>query len=129
MPRPPATTPTDTELRILRVLWDRGPCTVRQVHESLSAKRGTGYTTTLKMLQIMADKKLVARDESQRSHVYHARLSEERAHRILVRHMLSGAFDGSTQKLVMHALSAKKVSAAELKQIRRLLDELEAKGQ
>jgi len=122
-PRPPR--PTDAELAILRVLWERGPSTVRQVHESLSGERAVGYTTALKLMQIMADKGHVERDETARSHVYRARLSEERTQRQLLRDLLDRAFGGSALKLVMQALSTKKASAEELAQIRRLLEERE----
>jgi BlaI family transcriptional regulator, penicillinase repressor len=114
--------PTDAELAILRVLWDRGPSTVRQVHEALSDERDTGYTTTLKLLQIMAEKELVRRDDSDRTHVFAARASEEQTQRQLVQHLLDRAFGGSAMKLVMQALSSRKASQAELDQIRRLLD-------
>jgi len=125
MSRSRKTGPTDGELAILRVLWEEGPSTVRQVHEELKGKDAAGYTTTLKLLQIMAEKGLVERDESQRSHVYSARHSEEITQRKLVKEMLDKAFSGSAHKLVMHALSAKNVSAGELAKIRELLDELE----
>jgi len=116
--------PTDVELAILRVLWERGPSTVREVHEVLSRARPTGYTSALKMLQIMTDKGLVRRDDSQRAHVYQARLTQERTQQQLVRDLLKRAFGGSAQKLVMQALAAKRVSPEELVKIRRLLDEL-----
>jgi predicted transcriptional regulator len=114
--------PTDAELAILRVLWERGPSTVRQVHEVLSRERPAAYTTTLKLLQIMTDKRLVSRDERDRSHVYHARLSEEQTQRQLVRDLLDRAFGGSASKLVMQALSARRTSAEELSEIRRMID-------
>lgn len=117
--------PTDTELAILRVLWDCGPSTVRQVHDRLSRERETGYTTTLKLLQIMADKDLVRRDESDRTHVYTARATEEHTQRQLVQHLLDKAFAGSAAKLVMHALSARRSTPDELDQIRQLIEERE----
>lgn len=117
--------PTDAELAILRVLWRRGPSTVREVTEALQAERGTGYTTALKLLQIMTDKGLVRRDESARSHIYEAVLPAETTQRQLVRDLLERAFGGSAQQLVIQALSAKRASAAELAQIRKLLDEFE----
>jgi len=117
--------PTDAELAILRVLWAQGPSTVRQVQEALNGQRPTGYTTVLKFLQIMFDKGLVARDESQRTHVYRARFSEDRMQRRLVRDLVERAFGGSAEALVMHALSVKKTSPDELAQIRRMLDEME----
>jgi predicted transcriptional regulator len=119
--------PTDGELEILRVLWRRGPSTVREVHDALSAERELGYTTVLKLLQIMTDKGLVDRDDSQRSHVFRARHREERMQQQLVSDLLARAFGGAADKLVMQALSAGKVSAEELAEIRKLLDELEDK--
>ena len=117
--------PTDGELAILRILWQRGPSTVRQVLETMSRSRPTGYTTALKLLQIMTDKGLVVRDETSRTHVYATRHSEERTQRQLLRDLLDRAFGGSAQRLVMQALQAKKASPDELAQIRKLLDELE----
>lgn len=114
--------PTDAELAILRILWERGASTVRQVHEMLPAERPTAYTTTLKLLQIMTEKGLVRRDESDRTHVYQARLSEEQTQRQLVRDLLDRAFGGSASKLVMQALASKKASADELTEIRKLID-------
>jgi predicted transcriptional regulator len=107
----------------LRVLWDRGPCTVRQVHDVLSRERPAAYTTSLKLLQIMTDKGLVSRDERDRSHVYHAKLTEEQTQRQLVRDLLDRAFGGSATKLVMQALAARRASAEELSEIRRLIDD------
>lgn len=117
--------PTDAELAILNVLWAQGACTVRDVHEQLSQDRDMGYTTVLKLMQIMFDKGLVTRDESQRSHVYKARQKEQTTQRMLVTDLLARAFGGSTEKLVMQALSAKKATKEELAEIRRLLNELE----
>jgi predicted transcriptional regulator len=116
--------PTDRELAILRVLWERGPSTVRQVNEPISADRTTGYTTTLKLMQIMTEKGLVVRDESDRTHVYKANVAEEQTQRQLVGDLMDRAFGGSARKLVMQALAAKKVSSGELAKIRQLLDEL-----
>ena len=106
----------------MRVLWDLGPCTVRQVHEVLSRERAAAYTTSLKLLQIMTEKGLVSRDERDRSHVYHAKLTEEQTQRQLVRDLLDRAFGGSASKLVMQALAARRASAEELSEIRRLID-------
>ena len=120
---PQAPRPTDAELAILRVLWERGPSTVRQVHEVLSTPdRPTAYTTALKLLQIMTEKGLVRRDESDRTHVYHSRLSEEQTQRQLVRDLLERAFGGSPSKLVMQALNAKRATAEELSEIRKLIE-------
>ena len=120
--------PTDAELAILRVLWDRGPSTVRDVHGALSGSQDTGYTTVLKLLQIMTEKGLVVRDESQRAHVYVPRLSEQRTQRQLLGDLLDRAFGGSSVKLVLHALSERPASTEELRDIRALLDQLEKGG-
>jgi BlaI family penicillinase repressor len=125
MPNPTLPRPTDAELAILRVLWRLGPSTVRQVQEILNQERETGYTTVLKLMQIMTEKGLVKRDETDRSHVYQARLKEEQTQRQLVDDLLERAFGGSARQLVMQALSGKKTPAKELAQIRKLLDELE----
>jgi BlaI family transcriptional regulator, penicillinase repressor len=119
--------PTEAELALLRVLWERGPSTVREIHENLSDEKETGYTTSLKILQNMAEKRLVARDESRRSHVYRAVYQAEQTQRQLVRDLLRRAFGGSPGKLVVQALSEETVSADDLAEIRRLLDELEAR--
>jgi len=120
---PPAPRPTDAELAILRVLWERGPSTVRQVHDVLVARVGpTAYTTALKLLQIMTDKGLVRRDDTDRTHVYTSRLSEEQTQRQLVRDLLERAFGGSASKLVMQALNAKRATAEEMVEIRRLIE-------
>lgn len=120
--------PTEAELSILQVLWERGPTTVREVWEQLSPTQQTGYTTVLKLLQIMCEKGLVARDESDRSHVYRAAVSQEKTQRQAVRHLLDRLFAGSAPKLVMQALTAKKATPEELAEIRRLLDEMEGGG-
>jgi BlaI family penicillinase repressor len=117
--------PTDRELTILRILWDSGPSTVRQVNEAMSQDEDTGYTTTLKLMQIMAEKGLLLRDNSQFKHVYRPALTEEKAQKQLVGDLLDRAFSGSAEKLVMRALSAKKVSAKELASIKKMLDEFE----
>ena len=126
---PPKPLPTDAELAILTVLWRRGPSTVRDVFESLRDDAGTGYTTVLKLLQIMMAKGLVKRDESQRSHVYRAAASEEQTQKRLVGDLLDRAFGGSAQALVMRALSVKPASETELAAIRALLDEAGQKGE
>lgn len=117
--------PTDAELEILSVLWRLGPSTVREVHEVLSRERATQYTTTLKMMQIMAEKGLLGRDESARSHVYSACQPRERTQSQLAGHLLERAFGGSARSLLMGALSAKKASREELAELRKLLDEYE----
>ncbi|HTG32810.1 MAG TPA: BlaI/MecI/CopY family transcriptional regulator [Thermoanaerobaculia bacterium] len=117
--------PTDAELAILRVLWRRGPSTVKDVHEELARITPTGYTTTLKQLQIMAEKGLVTRDESLRAHLYTARVPAEQTQTQLVRDLLDRAFDGSATRLVMRALSSRPAMPEELEEIRKLLDQLE----
>jgi predicted transcriptional regulator len=121
--RPPR--PTDAELAILNVLWDRGPATVRQVQEQLEGTRGTGYTTTLKLMQIMLDKGLLKRDDSVHAHVYEAAVSRQRTQRQIVGQLLEQVFDGSAQQLVLQALSGRKSSPKEIAEIRELLDQLE----
>jgi len=117
--------PTDAELAILRILWEKGPSTVRQVLTELNRDRATGYTTALKMLQIMTGKGLVERDESVRPQVYRPRLAREQTERQLVRDLLERAFAGSAKRLVLQALAVKKASAAELAEIEKLLNKLE----
>ncbi len=118
--------PTDAELAILRVIWQLGPSTVREIHEEmLHAQPRLGYTTVLKLLQIMTEKGLVDRDESQRAHVYSPSASAEATQRMLVRDLADRAFGGSAAQLVMQALSGKKASAKEVAAIRELLDSLE----
>ncbi len=117
--------PTEAELGILRVLWERGPSTVREVWERLNPRQRTGYTTVLKIMQIMFEKGLLARDESDRSHVYRAARSEEQTQRQVVGHLLERLFSGSAPRLVMQALAAKKATPAELAEIRKLLDAME----
>jgi predicted transcriptional regulator len=112
--------PTDSELAILRVLWTRGASTVRQVAEALD--REAGYTTVLKLLQIMTEKGLVVRDESERTHVYQAAYTEDQTQRQLVSDLLDRAFDGSAAKLVLQALASNKASPQELDEIRKLLN-------
>ena len=128
MAEPKLPRPTDTELAILRVLWTRGPSTVRDVHDALSASHETGYTTILKLMQIMTEKGLVVRDESQRAHVYEARASEQRTQRQLLADLVDRAFGGSPAKLVMQALSGRKATSEELNAIREMLDEMEGES-
>ena len=117
--------PTDAELEILRVLWLRGPSTVREVHEALNKKRPAGYTTVLKFMQIMTDKGLLRRNEEQRAHVYQASAPQTETQRMLVGELLDKAFGGSAANLVMQALASKPASAEELSSIRQMLDEYE----
>lgn len=118
--------PTDAELGILQVLWRRGASTVRDVKEELEREREVGYTTVLKLLQIMFEKGLVERDESERSHRYTAAVAETATERRLVGDLIDRGFSGSAGRLVLRALSARKASADELAEIRRLIDELES---
>jgi BlaI family penicillinase repressor len=117
--------PTQAETAILQVLWQQGPSTVREVHEVLNAERSTGYTTVLKLLQIMLEKGLVRRDASRRSHCYEAAISERHTQQQLVADLLERAFGGSMRRLVMHALTAQKASRKDLAEIRKVLDELD----
>ena len=111
--------PTDAELAILRVLWARGPSTVRQIAEQMG--RETGYTTILKLLQIMTEKRLVARDESSRTHIYQAAYTQDQTERQLVTDLLDRVFDGSAAKLVLQALASNKASPEELEEIKTLI--------
>ncbi len=117
--------PTEAELDLLKVLWEHGPCTVGQIHALLKDNPPRGYTTILKLMQIMAEKGLVKRDEKHRAHIYRAAVSNAQIHRNLVRHLLARVFDNSTSKLVAQALAARPVSPEELAKIRLLLDEME----
>jgi BlaI family transcriptional regulator, penicillinase repressor len=120
--------PTDAELAVLAVLWAEGPSTVRTVHDALEHESRTAYTTTLKIMQIMHEKGLVKRDESQRSHVYRAAVAERDVQRSLVSELIGKAFSGSAAQMVQRALSVKKTSREEIDEIRRLLDDLEKRG-
>ena len=125
MAKSPLPKPTEGELAILRVLWERGPSTVREVQSELEPQRRTGYTTTLKLMQIMLEKGLLCRDESQRTHVYKAAVSRDKTQRQMVGQLLDQVFAGSAQQLVLAALSSQPSSPAELAEIRKLLDQLE----
>lgn len=122
-PQPPR--PTQAELEILRVLWLRGPSSVRDVQEVLAKEREAGYTTVLKLLQIMASKGLVLRDESARSHVYRAAVPQEQTQQQLVRDLLERAFDGSASQLILQALATRRATPEEMREIRRMLDRAE----
>lgn len=125
MARPASNRPTDSELAILRVLWERGPSTVRAVCDELNRTRRMGYTTVLKLMQIMLDKGLLVRDDRRQSHIYAARQSEQQTQKLLIRDLVDRAFGGSARRLILGALSARKVSLQELAEIRRLLDQFE----
>ena len=121
--------PTDGELEILRVLWHIGPATVREVHEAVCrTKPSTGYTTILKLMQIMSDKGLVTRDEKSKAHVYRARIPQEQTQRQLVGDLLDRVFGGSSARLVMQALSSKQATPDEIAEIRRMLDDYAHEG-
>jgi predicted transcriptional regulator len=120
--------PTDAELDLLKVLWEHGPCTVGQVHALLKDNPPRGYTTILKLMQIMTEKGLVKRDEKYRAHIYRAAVSNEQIHRNYVKHILSRVFDNSTSKLVAQALATRPVSPEELAKIRLMLDEMETES-
>ncbi len=125
IPPKPLPRPTDAELEILTVLWSRGATTVREVLETISARKPTQYTTVLKTLQIMAEKGLVSRDETQRAHIYEAAKPREWTQQQLAGDLLQRAFNGSARSLMVGVLSARKASKAELAELRRLLDEYE----
>jgi predicted transcriptional regulator len=122
MPRFSPPQPTAAELEVLQVLWTRGPSTVRDVHEALAAK-DVRYTTVLKTMQVMHEKGLLDRDDAERSHVYAAKLKQAATQRRLVREFMDRVFDGATEQLVLHALSARHVTPGEIAEIRRMLDE------
>jgi BlaI family penicillinase repressor len=125
MPRSPSSRPNDVELAILRVVWSREACTVREVHDALRAERDTGYTSTLKMMQVMCEKGLLKRDDSQRPQVYRPAIPQEQTQKKIVRDLVKTVFGGSARKLVMQAVQSHKISREELKEIRNLLDQLE----
>ncbi|MFC6103534.1 BlaI/MecI/CopY family transcriptional regulator [Olivibacter domesticus] len=119
--------PTESELDILKILWENGDCTVRQVHEILASNKEIGYTTTLKLMQIMHGKGLVERDESSKTHIYKALVSRDKAEKQVLNKIIKDVFDGSAARLVMQALGNHQASDAELEKIKQLLNELENK--
>ncbi len=128
MPRPPSSQPTEVELQILRILWEHGPSTAREIHNELSGDRETNYSTTVKMLSVMLDKKLVKRDETVRPQVYRTAATQGRTQERMLKDLIQKAYDGSVGSLVMQALSSQKSSPDELAEIRRLLEKLEGGG-
>jgi BlaI family transcriptional regulator, penicillinase repressor len=128
MLKEPLQKPTASELEILRVLWARGPSTVREVHEALSERKSLGYTTVLKLLQIMTAKGTVRRDEGQRAHVYQACQPATETKRQLVGDVLQRVFEGSASELMIHALEGRRTSKKELEELRRLLDDYERRN-
>lgn len=126
-PKTPTHRPTAAELEILRVLWSRGPSTVREVHEALSDTKPVGYTSVLKFLQIMTEKGLVRRNEDQRAHVYEACEPAEKTKRQIAGDVLQRVFEGSARELMVHALAGRRTSKEEFEELRQLLDEYERK--
>ena len=124
----PTQKPTTSELEILQVLWTRGPSTVREVHEILSEKREMGYTNVLKLMQIMTEKGLVRRNETQRAHVYEVCQPAERTKRNLAADVMERVFDNSASELMMHALAGRRASKEEIAELRRLINEHERKN-
>lgn len=120
--------PTEAELEVLQILWKHGPCTVRFVNDKLNEKKEVGYTTTLKIMQIMFEKNLLKRDESKRSHLYSPTMKEKETQGLLLDKFLHSAFGGSAMKLVMQALGNHKASKEEISRIREFLDNLENQG-
>jgi BlaI family transcriptional regulator, penicillinase repressor len=127
MPRPAATQPTEVELQILRVLWERGSCTARQIHDVRTEQKDTNYSTTVKMLSVMLEKGLLKRDEAARPHVYRPAASRQATQRRMLRDLIRNAYAGSAGSLVLQALSSQRASPEEVAAIRRLLDEMEGK--
>ena len=119
--------PTERELEILSILWKRGHCTVKQINEEMNKKEKTGYTTTLKLMQIMHEKGLLIRDDSKYKHIYKPAFSEEKTQKQLVGNMLDKAFSGSAEKLVMRLLSSKRISADDLGNIKKIIKDMEVK--
>lgn len=128
MARPATNRPTDRELEILKVLWERGPCTVREVREALRPGRRGAHTTVLTILQIMVDKGLAEADSSQHAHIYRARQSRPGMARRLTRDLVERVFDGSAAELVEHALHGQRATPEELREIRRVIDEVERRS-
>jgi predicted transcriptional regulator len=124
MATPKNVKPTESELEILQIIWQRGLATVREVHEELGKTKDVGYTTTLKLMQIMHEKGLVKRDESMRTHVYQSAVNKEKTQKHLVGKMIDSLFGGSSTQLVLQALGEQKASPEELAQIQTLLDNL-----
>jgi BlaI family transcriptional regulator, penicillinase repressor len=120
--------PTDSELEILNILWEKGPSTVREIHEVLEKNKDAGYTTTLKLMQIMHDKGLLKRDATSKSHIYTANISQSKTQGQLVKRMIDNVFNGSASQMVMQALGNHKPSTGELNEIKKYLEEMEKKS-
>jgi len=125
MPRKPSSQPTEVELAILQVLWDRKSATVREVHEVLRFTRDAGHTSTLKMMQVMCDKGLLVRDDSRRPQVYRPAVPQQQTQKQMVRDMIQKVFGGSARKLVMRAVQSQRIPPEERAEIRKLLDDLD----
>jgi predicted transcriptional regulator len=119
--------PTESEMEILQVLWEKGPSTVREIHDILSHTKETGYTTTLKLMQIMNEKGLLNRNDDSKSHIYNSAVKKESIQKQAVNKMINGLFKGSPAKLVMHALGNHRASKEEILEIKKYLDEMENK--
>jgi len=128
MARHASSQPTEVELQILRILWDDGPSIVRHVHDSLQEFKQTTYSTTVKMLSVMLDKGLLKRDENATPHVYRPAAPQQRTQKRMLGDLIEKVYDGSATALMLHALSSKKATPEELKEIRELLDQLEDKS-
>ncbi len=124
MPRPPSSQPTEVELQILRILWEQGPSTARQIHNRLAGVRDTNYSTTVKMLAVSRDKGLVKRDENATPHIYRAGITRKRAQKRMLDDLIWKVYDGSTSSLVLHALSSKAASPEDIDEIQRLLGKM-----
>ncbi len=124
MPRPRSSQPTEVELQILRILWEQGPSTARQIHNRLAEVRDTNYSTTVKMLSVMLEKDLVRRDETVRPQVFRPAATQQRTQQRMLKDLIHKVYDGSTGSLVLQALASQKASPEELAEIRRALDEL-----
>jgi predicted transcriptional regulator len=129
MKKDKAPKPTESELEILQVLWRHGPSTVRFVNDKLNEKKTVGYTTTLKLMQLMFEKNILKRDEKKRSHLYRPAVKEKETQRLLLDRFLETAFGGSAMKLVMQALGSRETSKEEISRIREFLDNLEGDKQ
>ena len=127
MPSEILTKPTESELEILQILWEKGDCTVREVHEILTRNKEAGYTTTLKLMQIMHEKNLVTRDTSSKTHIYSALASQQKTQQHLVSKLIDNAFNGSAARMVMQALGNRTSSKDEIEAIKKYLDELSQK--
>lgn len=125
MPRDPSNQLTEVELQILQILWDNGPSPVRVIHKQLAEIRDTNYSTTVKMLSVMLDKRLVRRTEDERPFVYSAVVTRRKAQKSMLSDLIEKVYEGSATSLVMQALSSKKTSAEDLQQIRQMIDQLE----